>query len=459
MKLINLSFILLLSRCEELTAFTSSWPPITISGAVPSLDTANLNTWNNGANNGNDVMVKSLTSFEAANITLQIKDKVEKTTDAVAAAQAEGIKKIATDGATICELPSSWYAEMTDEDKADIKSQMVEVVKSSADLNILTRLVEPPSRYEEDYRVPASKQGKDTTVPGSTTSMQAIYSSPGLGDRSSYGEFLKEGTITAFNMMTLCNIFIKDVIDQLTKHSGRRIRGLDATNDADDGAELRTACSSITNNTKDTLSILSLLKKINKASEMTYALKINVTDLAVEMVDIMREEDINAIDTTTGLCADAFYKNPSGPQLKKLEEVVSKEGGLTETVSGLDEVVNELGNVTEGYKLQIQKVFNDLDKNEDGQLDGYVNTLPLDLYDTNGDGTVDKDEFINVTVNAYPSIENHRTNTTTKTFSTAYQLTAVTAPIKEEYSTLHLEAVKVLKNSTVLRQYAWNERE
>eukprot|EP00957_Ditylum_brightwellii_P166287 12659420-Ditylum_brightwellii.AAC.1 len=187
---------------------------------------------------------------------------------------------------------------------------------------------------------------------------------------------------------------------------------------------------------------------------MTYALKINVTDLAVEMVDIMKEEDINAIDTTTGLCADAFYTKPSDAQLKKLKEVVSKEGGLKKTVSGLDEVVKELGDVTQGYKLQIWNAFDDLDKDEDGQLDGYVNTLPLDLYDTNEDGTVDKDEFTKVIVNAYPSIENHRTNTTAKIFSTAYQLTAATAPIKKEYSTLHLEAVKVWNKSTVLRQPA-----
>eukprot|EP00957_Ditylum_brightwellii_P142190 10833075-Ditylum_brightwellii.AAC.1 len=102
MKLINLSFILLLSRCEELTAYKMlSWPATTISGAVPSLDTANLNTWNNGANNGNDVKVVSLTSSEAANITSQIKDMVEKTTDAVAAAQADGIKQINDKSATI----------------------------------------------------------------------------------------------------------------------------------------------------------------------------------------------------------------------------------------------------------------------------------------------------------------------------------------------------------------------
>eukprot|EP00957_Ditylum_brightwellii_P056385 4274396-Ditylum_brightwellii.AAC.1 len=287
-----------------------------------------------------------------------------------------------------------------------------------------------------------------------TTSERVISAYPGLDDRFLYDKFLEESTITTFKMMSLCNIFIKDVGtgENIKDDNVRRIHRLVATDKADDGAELRRACVNITNNAKDTLSTLSILKKINKASEKTYALQENLTDIAVEIVDIMSEENIKEIDTTTGLCADKFYNDATKAQEKKLKLAFSREGGLNETLSGLVKVVEELGNVTQGYKGRMGDWFDALGVN----IDGCVGSDALDfaVYDTNGDGCVDKNEFIQVIVAAYPSIENLRTGSTARTFSTAYKVTAITAPIKSYYPTLHKAAVYTLKNVTDMHQPA-----
>eukprot|EP00957_Ditylum_brightwellii_P183460 13974643-Ditylum_brightwellii.AAC.1 len=77
-----------------------------------------------------------------------------------------------------------------------------------------------------------------------TTSKRAI-----CDDCSLHDEFLKEGTITTFKMVELCNIFIKDVgTVENKKDDFRRICHLNPTDKADDGAELGRACTNITNN-------------------------------------------------------------------------------------------------------------------------------------------------------------------------------------------------------------------
>eukprot|EP00957_Ditylum_brightwellii_P204072 15337512-Ditylum_brightwellii.AAC.1 len=154
MKLVNFSFILLLSCCEKLTAFASELTAVTLSNRVLSLDDSR---WNYGQACG---PAKNLTSWDALDITSQIQDRVEKTAYTVAVAQAEGIKDIDENSKTVCELPSTWYPGMTDEDKADIRRQMNEVERSSVDLNIIARIVKPPSEaYHQEAALRKGKKG------------------------------------------------------------------------------------------------------------------------------------------------------------------------------------------------------------------------------------------------------------------------------------------------------------
>eukprot|EP00957_Ditylum_brightwellii_P020077 1514363-Ditylum_brightwellii.AAC.1 len=96
------------------------------------------------------------------------------------------------------------------------------------------------------------------------------------------------------------------------------------------------------------------------------------------MVDIMSEEDIEEIDTTTGLCVDDFFKDTTEEQDEKIK---ANEDSLKETILGLEEVVEELSYVTQEVKERV-KIYFDFFDSEDGK-DGYfsANIFSAEAFD------------------------------------------------------------------------------